>query len=84
MLGAAARWPLFTLLAVACGLLYLAPFNPSPFGVVSSRFESSVDDDGYVASPTSPQSQRRNNGLTDAVEWDADSLFIHGQRVFIW
>jgi hypothetical protein len=29
-------------------------------------------------------STRQNNGLTDVVEWDNYSLFIKGQRVFIW
>src|SRR5258708_39692361 len=28
--------------------------------------------------------ERRNNGLTTAVEWDDISLFILGRRFFIW
>lgn len=27
---------------------------------------------------------RQNNGLTNVIEWDSYSLFIKGQRVFIW
>ena len=29
-------------------------------------------------------SQRISNGLTDLVEWDEHSLFVQGQRIFLW
>ncbi|KAG8887044.1 hypothetical protein FRB98_000623 [Tulasnella sp. 332] len=30
------------------------------------------------------ESVRSNNGRTDLVEWDGYSLFVHGQRIFLW
>lgn len=33
---------------------------------------------------TTRERVRLNNGRTDLVEWDGYSLFVHGQRIFLW
>jgi len=38
----------------------------------------------FLSNRVTSNRTRQNNGLTDAVEWDNYSLFIKGQRVFIW
>src|SRR4051812_17420138 len=38
-----------------------------------------------LASPANlPKEHRSSTNLTDAVEWDGYSLFVKGQRVFVW
>lgn len=68
-------WALFALFSL---LITLAPWS----GALSSA--SAVHDSPFsraVSPPTDPP--RNSTGLTDVVQWDNYTLFVHGQRIFL-
>ncbi|KAF8329797.1 uncharacterized protein EI90DRAFT_3062042 [Cantharellus anzutake] len=82
--------PFSFILAIFCLLKFAssssAVFNLSPLG--ATRFTPNrvacVPNASQIIEEKCSHSVRRNNGLTTDVEWDDTSLFIRGQRVFIW
>lgn len=68
-------WALYALFPL---LITLAPWS----GALSSA--SAVHDSPF-SSAVSPLTDppRNSTGLTDVVQWDNYTLFIHGQRIFL-
>ncbi len=76
------RWGLTAVLSAGCAL---ALSRQSQLGALQSGAD--LTQQPFVLGSTSPRipsDKRSSTGLTDAVEWDGYSLFVKGQRLFVW
>jgi hypothetical protein len=75
---------LLLLALVSCSVLILQSYWWMPYlranvsqGVSNLEAASSASEHGQ-------HEVLSDNGLTDIVQWDKYSLFVHGQRIFLW
>lgn len=74
----------FVLAVLSC-LFYLWPRDLLLRDSLPEDLSIELDAPNHPETIDAPEpTTRQNNGLTDVVEWDEYSLFIHNQRVFIW